>query len=130
MKRQTKQREEVRAALEQMEGFVSAQDLHTVLKNRGSSIGLATVYRNLTGLVDDGVADPLTRAGETVYRACEPGHHHHLVCRQCGKATEISAHAVESWAQGVADAHGYSQPEHVVDVFGVCPSCQMDSTGN
>ena len=130
MKRHTKQRDEVRAALEQMDGFVSAQELHTVLKNHGSSIGLATVYRNLTGLVEEGVAESLTRAGETVYRACEPGHHHHLVCRGCGRATEISAHAVESWAQGVADAYGYAHPEHVVDVFGLCPSCQKDSTGN
>jgi len=106
MKRHTKQRDEVQAALMQMDGFVSAQELHIALKNQGSAIGLATVYRNLTGLVEDGVADPLTRSGETVYRACQPGHHHHLVSRECGTATEIAAHAVESWAQGVADAHG------------------------
>lgn len=130
MKRRTKQRDEIRDLLDQSEGFVSAQELHQQLRETGSSIGLATVYRALQALVDEGVADPLTRDGETTYRACRPGHHHHLVCRACGTAMEISAEPVESWAKSVAAANGYTAPEHIVDVFGVCPACQQASTGN
>ena len=130
MKRRTKQRDEVRELLDQSDGFVSAQELHQQLREAGSTVGLATVYRALGALVDEGVADPLTREGETVYRACRPGHHHHLVCRSCGAATEISADPVEAWAKSIAEAHGYREPEHVVDVFGTCPACQQASTGN
>lgn len=130
MKRRTKQRDEIQRLLNHSDGFVSAQQLHQQLRDSGSTVGLATVYRALTALVDEGVADPLTREGETVYRACRPGHHHHLVCRGCGAATEISAEPVEAWAHSVAKAHGYSSPEHVVDVFGLCPACQATSTGN
>lgn len=130
MRRNTKQRDEVREALTQVDGFISAQELHQQLRDAGSTIGLATVYRALTGLVAQGDADPLSHQGETVYRACKPGHHHHLMCRQCGLALEISAQPVEAWARGVAADHGFTEPDHVVDVFGVCPSCQKTSTGN
>ena len=130
MKRNTKQRDDVREALKHQDGFVSAQELHQALKNDGLSIGLATVYRTLTALVDSSEADSLTRGSETVYRACEPGHHHHLVCRECGVTVEIAATAIEAWAKDVAAQHGFSAPEHLVDVFGVCPACQETSTGN
>jgi Fur family ferric uptake transcriptional regulator len=124
MKRNTWQREAVRTALGESEGFVSAQALHSGLRETGSPIGLATVYRALASLANEGEADSLQQEGEALYRACTPGsHHHHLICRNCGLAVEIEADAVELWAQQVAAEHGFSQPEHVVDVFGVCAKC-------
>lgn len=129
MKRQTKQRDEVRLALRGRDAFVSAQDLHLELAQSGSGIGLATVYRALNSLVDEGEADALTREGHTVYRACDPGHHHHLVCRECGVTIEIHADEVESWAKRVASEHGFVAARHVVDIFGLCPQCQNPAIG-
>lgn len=124
MKRNTWQREAVREALGRGGGFVSAQALHALLRDSGSTIGLATVYRALADLVAGGDADTLQQEGESLYRACiSTGHHHHLICRQCGTTVEIRADAVETWAHAVAAEHGFSQPEHVVDVFGLCPEC-------
>jgi len=124
MKRKTWQREAVREALGATEGFVSAQLLHARMRDSGSSIGLATVYRALTDLATEGEADSLQQDSESLYRACTPNsHHHHLMCRNCGATVEIEADAVESWAIAVAAAHGYTQPHHVVDVFGLCGDC-------
>jgi len=124
MKRNTWQREAVRTALTQSEGFVSAQSLHTALREAGSSIGLATVYRALADLAGEGDADSLQQDGESLFRACTPdSHHHHLICRECGTTVEIKADAVEQWAQSVAAEHGFTQPHHIVDVFGLCPAC-------
>jgi Fur family ferric uptake transcriptional regulator len=124
MKRNTWQREAVREALGEGEGFVSAQSLHAALEGTGSTVGLATVYRALADLVIEGEADSLQQEGESLYRACTPGtHHHHLICRSCGTTVEIAADEVESWAQNVAAQHGFTQPRHVVDVFGYCPNC-------
>jgi Fur family ferric uptake transcriptional regulator len=124
MKRNTWQREAVRGALSGSEGFVSAQSLYTSLRDSGSPIGLATVYRALADLAVEGEADSLQQEGESLYRACTPGsHHHHLICRNCGLTIEIEADAVESWARGVATQHGFTQPSHVVDVFGLCARC-------
>lgn len=129
MKRNTWQREAVRAALAQRGDFVSAQKLHSDLKTAGSTIGLATVYRTLTDLVSSDEADALqSPEGENLYRACSSdGHHHHLICRQCGHTVEISAEAVESWAAAIAADHGFTSPRHVVDVFGVCAQCSPAS---
>lgn len=123
-RRSTKQRAAVREALGEQPGFVSAQALHGRLRERGSSIGLATVYRALADLETTGEADALRQDGESVYRACTPGrHHHHLICRDCGRTVEISADAVEDWAREVAAEHGFVRPAHVVDVFGTCAAC-------
>lgn len=125
MKRNTWQREAVREALGSNEGFVSAQGLHSTLRESGSSIGLATVYRALADLAVEGEADSLqSDQGESLYRACTPGqHHHHLICRTCGLTVEIEADAVESWAHRVASDNGFTEASHVVDVFGLCAKC-------
>jgi Fur family ferric uptake transcriptional regulator len=131
MKRNTWQREAVRRALGDNEGFVSAQSLHSTLRDAGSPIGLATVYRALADLAVEGEADSLQSVeGESLYRACTPGqHHHHLICRTCGLTVEIEADAVERWAQSVAAEHGFTEPHHVVDVFGLCATCSAARPG-
>lgn len=123
--RRTWQRSAVRAALADRDGFVSAQELHADLRGSGSSIGLATVYRALADLAAEGEADALQSVeGEARYRACETqAHHHHLICRHCGRTVEIEADEIEAWASTVAAAHGFVQPRHVVDVFGLCADC-------
>jgi Fur family ferric uptake transcriptional regulator len=125
MKRNTWQREAVRAALSSAEGFVSAQGLHSTLHATGSPIGLATVYRALIDLAGTGEADSLqSPEGESLYRACSTNeHHHHLICRNCGLTVEIEADAVETWAKTIAAKNGFTQAAHVVDVFGLCAAC-------
>ena len=127
VQRNTWQRERVREALAGAGGFVSAQALHATLRDENTGIGLATVYRALAGLAAQGDADSLqSPEGENLFRACETrGHHHHLICRSCGVAVEIEADAVEEWAQRTAAQHGFSQAEHVVDIFGVCAACSQ-----
>ncbi|MGV9194096.1 Fur family transcriptional regulator [Microbacterium sp. MC2] len=123
--RNTWQRERVRAALADAGGFVSAQELHATLRDDNTGIGLATVYRALATLAANGDADQLqSPEGEAIYRACaSEGHHHHLICRSCGTTVEIQARDVEEWAQRTAATHGFTQAEHVVDIFGLCARC-------
>lgn len=129
-RRNTRQRDAVRHALSEAVGFVSAQQLHQVLANHGSTVGLATVYRTLTDLAANGEADTLqakggqSKDGELLYRACGPAHHHHLICRQCGKTVEIEAGRVENWAESVASEHGFTNATHTIDIFGICSACQ------
>lgn len=123
--RNTPQKAAVKHALGEASGFVSAGQLHQTLKNHGSTIGLATVYRTLAQLAQQGEADSLTsKDGEALYRACTTAHHHHLICRACGLTLEIEAARVESWADQVAAEHGFSQASHTIDIFGVCQGCR------
>ena len=124
-KRNTWQKDAVRHALTEALGFVSAQQLHLVLRNHGSTIGLATVYRALADLATAGDADVLNSTdGELMYRACATGHHHHLICRHCGATVEIDATKVESWADQVAKEHGFTETSHTIEIFGTCSACQ------
>jgi Fur family ferric uptake transcriptional regulator len=126
--RATKQGAAVRDALRDAGGFRSAQDVYARLRSDGGTVGLSTVYRHLQSLVDDGAVDVIhTPEGEATYRFCgesaEQRHHHHLVCRRCGRTEEIEGRVVERWAGEVAGAHGYSEVDHTVELFGVCPAC-------
>jgi Fur family ferric uptake transcriptional regulator len=118
----TGRREDVRRELSAAEGFRSAQDIYAGLRSTGSKIGLTTVYRALQVLSDSGEVDVLrTDDGEAVYRVCRTGeHHHHLVCRVCGRTVEIEGPAVESWADAVGTEHGFRDITHTVEVFGTC----------
>lgn len=118
-------RADVREVLSSSDGFRSAQDIYADLRAAGSRIGLTTVYRALQSLSDAGDVDVLrTGDGESVYRACaSTAHHHHLVCRSCGRTVEIGGPAVERWAESVATEHGFTDISHTVEIFGVCPQC-------
>jgi Fur family ferric uptake transcriptional regulator len=128
--RATRQGAAVDAVLRDADGFRTAQDMHAELRRRGEAIGLTTVYRHLKALADAGDIDVVLRPdGEAQYRLCRPvdaaesaaGHHHHLVCRVCGRSVEVEGPEVEEWAGRVAEAAGYTQVTHTLEVFGLCP---------
>ena len=121
----TRQQVAVADALGRVDGFVSAQALHEVLRSQGQAVGLTTVYRHLQALADAGAVDALrTDDGESVYRRCAaPDHHHHLVCRSCGATVEVTGPAVERWADAVASDHGFRDITHTLEIFGTCSRC-------
>jgi Fur family transcriptional regulator, ferric uptake regulator len=111
--RPTRQRSAVAALLDELEDFHRAQAIHGLLTTRGEAIGLTTVYRCLQLLADANKVDVFrTEEGVSGYRRCSPTHHHHLVCRICGRTIEIDGPAVESWAKNVSAAHGFVDVKH------------------
>ena len=122
--RSIRQRTAVTRLLDDTDDFRSAQEIHEVLRRNGEGIGLTTVYRTLQTLADAGEVDVLrTGSGEAVYRRCSAHHHHHLVCRHCGRTVEIEGPTVEVWAERVAAEHGFTDVSHTVEIFGRCATC-------
>lgn len=122
--RLTKQRAAIASLLEEVPEFRSAQDLHEQLRRHGHNIGLTTVYRTLQALADAGEIDTLRiGSGEAAYRRCSPRHHHHLVCRACGRTVEVDGPAVEKWTEQVATVNGFTDISHTAEIFGICPTC-------
>jgi Fur family ferric uptake transcriptional regulator len=118
----------VEDVLRGVDGFRTAQELFDELRRRGDRVGLSTVYRHLNLLAERGRADVVHRAdGEAQYRLCGTAdeladeHHHHVVCRACGRSVEVLGPEVEAWARRVAAASGYTETTHTVEVFGLCP---------
>ncbi len=123
-RRSSVKRTAVRDIVSELDSFLSAQEIHHLLRDKGESVGLSTVYRNLQTLADDDEVDTLrNEEGEVLYRKCSPKHHHHLVCRSCGRVEEIEGPAVEKWAQRAATEHGFVDASHTVEIFGLCPAC-------
>lgn len=124
MSRRTEQRQAILDALKASERPVSAQELHGEL----GGVGLATVYRNLQRLADDGTADTLRRDnGELAFLICDDGHHHHLTCRACGRVERIHDCRLEDWAAAVAREHGYAEVEHRAELVGLCATCRSEA---
>lgn len=127
----TTRQEKVRRALDESQGFRSAQEIYADLRSGGDKIGLTTVYRALQALSEAGEVDVLrTDEGEAVYRACRSAeHHHHLVCRSCGRTIEVAGPAVERWAEAVGAEHGFRDVTHTVEIFGTCADCAAGEDG-
>jgi Fur family ferric uptake transcriptional regulator len=123
--RATRQRAAISSALEQADSFQTAQELFEALRLEGQKIGLTTVYRNLQSMATRGEVDVLRREdGEAIYRRCESdGHHHHLVCRECGMSVELENAEIERWTTEVAHGHRFSEVTHDLVLFGLCSKC-------
>lgn len=124
-RRSTAQRRAISEVLDAAEGFRTAQEIHSVLRRRGRGVGLTTVYRTLQALADGGEVDVLlSDDGEAMYRRCRSeDHHHHLVCRSCGRSVEVESPEVEKWARRTARRHGFRDITHTAEVFGHCTDC-------
>jgi Fur family ferric uptake transcriptional regulator len=122
--RNTRQRTAVGELLARTSEFRTAAQIHDDLRHAGEDIGLTTVYRTLQLMVEAEQLDAIrTDDGETAYRRCSTGHHHHLVCRSCGRTVEVEGPAIERWTDQVADEHGFTDVQHHLEIFGRCAGC-------
>ncbi len=130
--RSTRQKRALAAVLEASDGFRSAQELFADLQSRGENVGLTTVYNQLRALAESGDVDVLRADdGESLYRRCiTDQHHHHLICRHCGRTEEVEGAEVEQWADRVADSHGFVDVRHTLEIFGTCRACATDRGHN
>lgn len=124
-RRTTSRARVISAALRRTQPF-SAQDLVRELARHG--VGRATVFRTLDLLVS---LDVLSRihgieqgARCVRYTACAPTHHHHLVCRRCGRVDEIRASGLEDRIDAAARARGFEPLGHGLEVQGLCGDCR------
>jgi Fur family ferric uptake transcriptional regulator len=123
--RPTRQRLVVLTELMGEQNDVTAQELHERLRARGERLGLATVYRTLGLLADEGVIDALSHhPGELCYRWCGEGHHHHLVCSSCHQVVELEDCELEPWLERIAGEHDFVTTGHRLEVSGLCAGCR------
>jgi len=123
--RATRQRLLVLETLANEPHDATAQEIYARLRQGGEPVGLATVYRTLSVLSDRGVVDEFAhRPGESCYRLCGEGHHHHLVCASCHGVAELEGCEVDEWLAKATKEHGFAPTGHTLEVTGLCASCQ------
>lgn len=123
MRRNTRQRAAILDVLSRQDDFRGARQIHEQARTDGQGVGLATVYRTLQALAGAGEVDVLvTDDGESIFRQCaDAAHHHHLVCRECGRTVEFQAPEMEEWTRQMAARHGFTDVHHTMEIFGLCP---------
>ena len=107
-------------------GHFTAEELLEESRRGRLGLGRATIFRSLDVLAQLGVVERLDLpSGEHAFVACEPAHHHHVVCSSCGRSTGVSDHGLERIASDVGRETGYQVVGHRLELFGLCPACQV-----
>jgi len=104
--------------------YLSAAELHALLKAERKRVALSTVYRALERLREVGeVTVRLDERGEARYLSCERSHHHHAICRGCGQVEDVPCEAIDRFAQALWEGAGFRLDDHAMEFFGLCRRC-------
>jgi Fur family transcriptional regulator, ferric uptake regulator len=124
-RRLTGARKRVAALIGRQSGHFTAADLLSDASQSHVRVGRATLFRNLELFTELGALERLDLpTGEHAYVACEPEqHHHHVVCRSCGKSVEVEDGGLQSVVADIARRSGYRIDTHRLELFGTCPHC-------
>lgn len=127
-RRLTQQRVIVAEALASARRALSAQELTERVKRTHPTIGRATVYRALEAQVEDGMASRFEREGHVwAYIACDPQHHHHLVCTRCQTVEDLAEELVAPMLGAVGRRHDFQVDHAALDFYGLCGRCRRRS---
>ncbi len=125
MKRNTSQRRAILTALESAQGPLTPQEVLDFAIQEQASLGIATVYRNLSSLEEQGEIVAVHLPNDSVrYEPAGRGHHHHFRCQSCEQVFELSAKCPVAILEGVTLPGGFKVQDHELTLYGLCPSCQ------
>ncbi len=122
--RLTPQRLMVLAAIESSGNHISAEEIHAQILLRYPHINLSTVYRTLELLKRLGlVTETDLGEGRVRYHAAEQGHHHHLVCRDCGAIIDLDESLLAPLKSALLEQYRFAADLKHLAIFGRCASC-------
>lgn len=126
--RLTRPRHEVAELIAARTGHFTAADLVADARRRPSRLGRATIFRALELLTELGAVERLDLpTGEHAYVACEPAHHHHLVCSGCGRSVEVADGELGDIVRRIGSRTGFRIDAHRLELFGRCPACRASA---
>jgi Fur family ferric uptake transcriptional regulator len=125
----TPQRQMILAAIAGSHDHISAEDIYAQVAAKYPDVNISTVYRTLELLKKlDMVYEIDLGEGRIRYHAEESGHHHHLVCQQCGTVIDIDEATLSSLRDVLMRDYGFQAELRHVGVFGICESCRKDKS--
>jgi Fur family ferric uptake transcriptional regulator len=122
--RLTDARRTVATLIADRDGPFTAADLLADARRRRIDIGRATVFRALDAFSELNAVERLDLPnGDHAYVGCDPAHHHHVVCENCGRTTEIDDGGIRDIVRSIERQTGYRVDSHRLELFGRCPAC-------
>lgn len=129
--RLTKQKQEFRRFLElNRDKEMTVSEIAELLKESGSDMGIATVYRAVRRLEDEGVLIKSVNGAtsKASYRYAGPDETvrsaHRVFCTCCGKTVDLTYKFTDKLEKSVSDTTGYSLTDHQILFYGLCPECK------
>jgi len=121
LERDTAQRRAIRSVLDEAGRPLSPREVLTAGRDHVPSLGMATVYRTLNGLVSEGALITVDLPGEPPrYEMSGKPHHHHFHCRQCDQVYEVPGCPGNL---GAVVPEGFQLESHEVVLYGSCAEC-------
>lgn len=121
VQRDTQQRRAIRKVLVEAAGPMGPEEILREAQRLVPALGIATVYRNLKTLVEEGWLEVVELPGGPArYEVEERPHHHHFLCKGCGQAFDI--HRCPPAIESLAPA-GFRVEGHEIVLHGYCPGC-------
>jgi Fur family ferric uptake transcriptional regulator len=123
--RLTPQRMLVIEALHSADKHISAEEIYEHLHSRYPYANICTVYRTLELLKKlDLVTETDFGEGRVRYHVAEKGHHHHLVCRSCGKVIDLEELVLHPLKETLLQEYGFDADLRHLAISGVCSGCR------
>ena len=123
--RNTRQRGAVLAVMERAQCHVTAEEVHRRLGRATRPIGLATVYRALNRLLQEGVLEPMHAGDGKIRYGLAARHHDHIVCLTCGQWEPLAkCHVIVPRRL----ASRFKVTGHQLELYGRCARCQSVSS--
>lgn len=121
MNRKTRQRDAIRAVFACSKRPLAPLEVLTEARTTVPGMGIATVYRTLKSLVEDGYLKSIEIPGRTTcYEISNLDHHHHFYCQACGKVYDVEGCLAEV---GQMCPSGFQIKSHEIFLYGLCPTC-------
>jgi Fur family ferric uptake transcriptional regulator len=123
--RLTPQRVLVIEALHHAGGHISAEEIYKQLHRRCPYSNISTVYRTLELLKKlNLVTETDFGEGRVRYHVAEKGHHHHLVCRTCGKVTNLDESVLYPLRDALLRDYNFDADLRHLAISGKCSECR------
>ena len=123
--RLTPQRLMIVSAIEDSNDHISAEEVYSQVLSRYPNVNLSTVYRTLDLLEELGLVTKTDLGGGRVrYHPADKGHHHHLVCRDCGRIIDLDESALQSFRETLLRDYGFDADLRHMGIWGLCQRCR------
>ena len=123
--RLTPQRMLILAAVAEGDGHMGVDEVHRRAKEAYPYVDIATIYRTLHLLKKLGVVTEVAIGDRLHYELTDPaGKHHHMVCRRCHGAFNLSPHYLEEFHSTLMSEFGFEPDLEHFSITGVCAPCR------
>ncbi len=125
----TPQREMILEVFAHTNDHFTAEEIFDQVQQRTRYINIATVYRTLDMLVDEGLASRADlRDGQVIYTTALHGAHIHLICRQCGQVIKAAHQLIEPVGEALLVHYAFTADLEHTSFTGLCAECQAKTT--